>query len=89
MEVHHYNSIIRRNPNFDPEEMNWPQHDLSTEFYMDIGTHMVEKNGLFLGRYSVWDDFVSSESSSGSSKRTSVFVSTLFAVVITFLKIYV
>lgn len=82
-------TISFRNPNFDPEEMNWPQHELSTEFYMDIGTHMVEKNGLFLERYSVWDDFTNSTSSSVTSKETLVFLSTIFGVVITFLTICV
>lgn len=63
--------------------MNWPQHELSSEFYMDIGTHLVEKNGLFLERYTVWDDFMNSVSSSLVSKKHFVFLSTIFAFVVT------
>jgi len=36
-------------------EMIWPKHDAVNEYYLDIGVHLVEKNGLFLERYSVWD----------------------------------
>lgn len=36
-------------------EMNWPKHDSVTEYYMDIGTHFIEKHGLNLERYVVWD----------------------------------
>lgn len=36
-------------------EMNWPKHDSLTETYMDIGTYFIEKHGLNLERYSVWD----------------------------------
>lgn len=47
------------NPNnaTDPylNEMNWPKHDSVKEFYMDIGTHFIERNGLNLERYAVWD----------------------------------
>lgn len=39
-------------------EMNWPKHDLSSEMYMDIGTFFIEKHGLNLERYSVWDKLV-------------------------------
>lgn len=67
--------------------MNWPQHELSTEFYMDIGTHLVEKNGLFLERYTVWDDFMNSASSSVVSKTNFVFLSTIFAFVVSLLRI--
>lgn len=37
--------------------MNWPKHDAAKEFYMDIGTHLIEKNGLFLDRYKVWEEW--------------------------------
>lgn len=67
--------------------MNWPQHALSTEFYMDIGTHLVEKNGLFLERYTIWDEFTNSASSSVISKQTFVFLFTIFGFLVTFLKI--
>lgn len=35
--------------------MSWPIHDNISEYYMDIGTHMIEKNGLYLERYAIWD----------------------------------
>lgn len=57
-----------RNPNYD--DLVWPVHNFSQEFYMDIGTHMIEKNGLFLERYSVWDQF---ETSSAVSYNLKIF----------------
>ncbi|KAJ6640603.1 Esterase E4 [Pseudolycoriella hygida] len=49
------------NPNNQTKEylqdMIWPKHDDSTEWYLDIGKHLVEKNGLFLERFTVWDSF--------------------------------
>lgn len=38
----------------------WPRHDALNEFYLDIGAHLVEKNGLLLNRYKVWDSLASS-----------------------------
>lgn len=47
------------NPNNSTDEylseMNWPKHDSLTEIYMDIGTYCIEKHGLNLERYTVWD----------------------------------
>lgn len=37
--------------------MYWPRHDNATEWYLDIGNHLVEKNGLFLERFTIWDNF--------------------------------
>lgn len=76
---------LLRNPNFDPEEINWPQHDLSNEYYMDIGTHMVEKNGLFLERYAIWDDFMNTNSDSAAITTTNC--SLIFVIIVTFLNI--
>lgn len=60
---------------------------------MDIDTHMVEKNGLFLERYAVWDDFMNNENYGKSSSVISTKISyNLFAslaVAITILNIYV
>lgn len=36
--------------------MSWPKHDLTDEYYLDIGNNLVPKHGLFLERYSVWDE---------------------------------
>lgn len=51
------------NPNNDTDEylkqMMWPKHDWIDEFYLDIGTHMIEKHGLFLERFSAWDELTS------------------------------
>jgi acetylcholinesterase len=38
-------------------EMNWPKHDTIDEYYLDIGVHLVEKQGLYLERFAVWDNF--------------------------------
>lgn len=51
--------IWNGNPNNGTDEylkdMQWPKHDWDNEFYLDIGTHMVEKNGLLLERFAAWD----------------------------------
>lgn len=44
------------------KEMNWPKHTIESEYYLDIGTHLVEKKGLYLERYSIWDKTASSGS---------------------------
>lgn len=66
-------TFFRRNPNNDTDiylsEMNWPTHDSINEFYLDMGNHLVEKNGLTLKRYAVWDDI---EKSSAVSIRLDV-----------------
>lgn len=58
------NSIFTRNPNNSTDrylkEMVWSQHDVARENYLDIGTHLIEKNGLYLERYKVWDDLENS-----------------------------
>lgn len=47
--------MIFSNPNYDSSDMSWPTHDNVSEFFMDIGTHMIEKNGLYLERYAIWN----------------------------------
>ncbi len=37
--------------------MIWPRHDNVNESYLDIGNHLVEKNGLYLERFTIWDNF--------------------------------
>lgn len=37
-------------------EMNWPTLDAENEYYMDIGLNLVEKQGLYLERFTVWDN---------------------------------
>jgi len=37
-------------------EMNWPKYDMENEYFMDIGNHLVEKQGLYLERYNIWDN---------------------------------
>lgn len=51
--------IFYRNPN-NPDDvwlkdMEWSEFDLEKENYLEIGTHLVEKSGLFLERYKVWE----------------------------------
>ncbi|KAG5680864.1 hypothetical protein PVAND_010345 [Polypedilum vanderplanki] len=36
-------------------EMRWPKYDTKDEYYMEIGQHLIEKHGLFLERFSIWD----------------------------------
>jgi len=59
-------------PNYDLAAFNWPKFNLTNEFYLDIDTHLVEKNGLFLERYSVWDRALAS--SSTILKLQNVFI---------------
>lgn len=58
--------MINRDPHNTTDlylrEMVWPKHSNETEYYLDIGTHLVEKHGLFLNRYAMWDAL---ETSSG------------------------
>ncbi|XP_070498722.1 carboxylic ester hydrolase-like [Chironomus tepperi] len=54
---------MKGNPNnsSDPylANMVWPKHD-EDDYYLDIGTHMVEKQGLFPERFKAFDDLISS-----------------------------
>lgn len=49
------------NPNNPSDEflttLAWNKLNLTLENYLDFGNHMIEKNGLFLERFSVWDEF--------------------------------
>ncbi|CAG9811690.1 unnamed protein product [Chironomus riparius] len=48
------------NPNNKTDEvladLNWPKLDTVDEYFLDNGKNMVEKRGLYLERYHVWDD---------------------------------
>ncbi|KAG5678815.1 hypothetical protein PVAND_008449 [Polypedilum vanderplanki] len=50
-------------------EMHWPKHDNENEYYLDIGLHLIEKQGLYLKRYSIWDSL---ENSANNIKFVSV-----------------
>lgn len=73
-----------RSPNNPEDEylsdLQWPRHDSDDEYYLEIGNNMVEKNGLFLERYSVWDQL---ESSSSTSKIS--FIPLICLLVLKFL----
>lgn len=51
--------------------MVWPKHDAVNEYYLDIGTHLIEKHGLFLDRYVVWENL---ETGASRSIRASAFI---------------
>lgn len=53
-------------------EVEWPQHDAVEEYYLEIGNNMVEKHGLFLERYVVWDRLESSASTVQISAATLI-----------------
>lgn len=40
-------------------EMKWNPFDWSKENYLGFGTHLIERNGLNLERYRVWDEIFS------------------------------
>lgn len=58
------NIYVDRNPNNANDDylsaMVWPKHNAASENYLDIGTYFVEKNGLYLERYIIWDSLESS-----------------------------
>lgn len=52
--------------------MSWPKLDLEQEYYMEIGTHMVEKHGMMLDRYTVWESMdIPGEISMGKKSKFS------------------
>lgn len=61
--------------------MTWPRHNITDEFYMDIGTHMIEKHGLFLDRYAIWDQYEQLESSSAVTIRLQQVLLFVFTVI--------
>lgn len=79
-----FNSVdIFRNPNNDTDlflkDMNWPKLDLKDEFYLDMGIHLVQKNGLSLDRYvGVWDSFENSSAMSMKINFIVLFLTYLF-----------
>jgi hypothetical protein len=74
-----------RNPNNYTDkylkEMHWPKHDSFNEFYLDIGTHLTEKNGLFLDRYKVWEEWDKNSSNLKSASFISI-MTIIFLVLI-------
>lgn len=57
---------VFRNPNYNFTLINWSAHNATIENYMDIGLHLVEKHGMFLERYAVWDNAIAVTHSSAS-----------------------
>ncbi|KAL7039248.1 hypothetical protein ACKWTF_009844 [Chironomus riparius] len=49
-----YGNPNKRNDEF-LADLNWPKLDKTTEYFLDNGKHMVEKQGLYLERYHMWD----------------------------------
>lgn len=72
--------LFDSDPNYDLNEMTWPRHNISDEFYMDIGTHMIEKHGLFLDRYAIWDQYLTSSAIAIGFQQILLFglISSLF-----------
>lgn len=70
--------FFRRDPNNDSveylNEMIWPQHNLSTEVYLDIGNNFVQKHGLFLKRFSIWDGLDDVNGSISTNKINFAFI---------------
>lgn len=74
---------LRGNPNNASDEylseMNWPKHDAENEYYLDIGQHLIEKQGLYLERYTIWDnlEISSAQRNFAHSVLISIFIFTL------------
>ncbi|XP_037041115.1 esterase E4-like isoform X2 [Bradysia coprophila] len=62
------------NPNKQNDEylddMLWPRYNSTTESYLEIGNHLVEKNGLFLERFTMWDNFEANSTTFRPSNST-------------------
>lgn len=56
------------------QEMHWPKNDAVDEYYLDIGTHFIEKHGLFLERYAAWDSLETSSSIALQSNALILFI---------------
>ncbi|XP_070498764.1 uncharacterized protein [Chironomus tepperi] len=73
---------IHGNPNNPDDEflaeMNWPKYDTENEYFLDIGNHLVEKQGLYLERYHVWDRMENGASSTILSFSIMVLIKNLF-----------
>lgn len=73
------------NPNNPTDEylsdMNWPKHDEANEYYLDIGTHLIEKNGLFLERYMVWDQLETDAANTLMLSLLMLLASLVFSIV--------
>lgn len=50
-------------------DMNWPKHNSDNEYFLDIGEHLIEKQGLYLERFKVWDSL---ENNSNSQFKFSI-----------------
>lgn len=74
--------VWRGNPNNITDEylaeMLWPKHDWINEYYLEIGTYMVEKTGLFLERFKAWERL-----SSGSKMLKSLNFIVILSVLLT------
>lgn len=86
-------SLIHRNPNNVSDvylaDMVWPKHDAESEFFLDIGSHLVEKNGMYLDRFNVWDSLDINTGSSGLKITANVlilFIALLLSSVFIYLK---
>lgn len=66
------------NPNNSTDEylseMNWPKHDAENEYYLDIGQHLIEKHGLFLERFVMWDKINNSAQINFNFKLIFIFL---------------
>lgn len=63
-------------------EMTWNKYDVALENYLEIGTHLVEKNGLYLERFKIWDELYPESSSSISWLLKKVPITLLITIYI-------
>jgi len=56
-------------------DMNWPKHNSGNEYFLDIGEHLIEKQGLYLERFQVWDSL---ENNSNSQFKFSIMTLVLW-----------
>lgn len=76
--------LTNRNPNNDTDEVlkyiHWPKHDSEQEFYLEMGYHFTEKQGLALDRYAVWDELEKSFSLVLNSSFSLVLLGTVLSI---------
>ncbi|KAL7039244.1 hypothetical protein ACKWTF_009843 [Chironomus riparius] len=79
---------IHGNPNDQDDEflaeMNWPKYDVENEYFLDIGNHLVEKQGLYLERYHVWDNMENSSNSQFKFTIKILIMSVMMLIKISF-----
>lgn len=76
--------FFNRNPNNNSDEylkdLYWHKHDDKNEYFMEIGNHFVEKQGLFLERFKVWENMEINAGENSKLPNFIVFITSFFII---------